>query len=53
MDSHQQAGKVLEGVDPDAFGSLIRDATGSHVVEVVVQVGAQTCVEMRCEIEYL
>jgi hypothetical protein len=31
-------GKVLEGVAPEAFHALIEDSTGSHVVEVVLEV---------------
>ena len=34
-----KAGKVLEGVAADTFGAMVRDAMGSHIVEVIVQVG--------------
>ncbi|GAX84255.1 hypothetical protein CEUSTIGMA_g11678.t1 [Chlamydomonas eustigma] len=32
-----KAGKVLEGVEPNGFETLVRDHTGSHVLEAVVQ----------------
>ena len=43
-----KAGKVLEGVAADTFGALVRDAMGSHVVEVIVQVGKLMWYGGRC-----
>lgn len=36
--------QVLEGVEADSFGAAVRDPTGSHVVEAVVQVWEIVCV---------
>jgi nucleolar protein 9 len=40
-----QAGKVLEGVSAEAFGGRARDPTGSHVLEVVMEIAPPALME--------
>eukprot|EP00955_Chlamydomonas_euryale_P063089 358552-Chlamydomonas_euryale.AAC.3 len=40
LNDSAKGGRVLEGVSSDTFDTLVRDTTGSHVVEAVAEVGA-------------